>query len=443
MATSRKRSPTRLHLLTAREVHAAGDGDHGDGGGLLLRVRGDSASWVLRYSSPTGRRREMGLGPARRASVAAAGETLTAARDLAHEARELLRRGVDPLDEREQAREDQRQAEAVRQQRKGRAHWTLARCARDYHERVIEPNRTTKHAAQWIASLENHVPGDLWHRPIFEVDAPALLRALTAIKPHERARNLTQGARVVETVQRIRQRLDAVFEDAIFHGRAEVNPAAGVRRKLREHMPRPKAGRFAALPWQRAPELMAKLREAPGTAARALELAVLSAARTSEVLLSEWSEFDLQAQTWAVPAARMKAKEDHIVYLSPRAVEVLRAQLGQDTRLVFPSPASLLKPEGQRAPLSNMAMLTTLGRLGYRDQTTVHGLARATFSTWANETAAARPDVIEACLAHEEANRVRAAYNRSEFAAERRALLAAWAQFLARPVLHLVATKNG
>jgi hypothetical protein len=85
-----------------------------------------------------------------------------------------------------------------------------------------------------------------------------------------------------------------------------------------------------------------------------------------------------------------------------------------------------------------MAMLVTLDRLGYRDRTTVHGLARATFSTWANETGAARPDVIEACLAHEEGNRVSAAYNRATFNTERKALLQAWAEYLARPAATVV-----
>jgi hypothetical protein len=83
--------------------------------------------------------------------------------------------------------------------------------------------------------------------------------------------------------------------------------------------------------------------------------------------------------------------------------------------------------------MSNMALLTTLDRLGARQATTVHGLCRATFSTWANETGAARPDVVEACLAHKEGDKVRRAYNRASFAAERRALLNAWATFLATP----------
>ncbi len=422
----------RLHRLTAREVHAAQSGDHADGGGLMLRVNGPAASWVLRYTAPTGKRREMGLGVAHRGSPAQAGATLTAARDGAHKARELLRQGRDPLDAKAHERESARAADAARKANKARERWTLARCSRDYHERVIEPTKTAKHSAQWIASLENHVPAALWSRPIDEIEPPELLQALLAIKPHERARNLAHGDKVAETVQRIRQRLDAVFEDAIFHRRCTANPAAAVRRKMRETMPRKEAGGFAMLPFQEAPALLGRLREAPGTAARCLEFAVLTAARTSEAIGAEWCEIDLEARTWLVPFDRMKASgkkkaEPHLVHLSARAVDVLRWQLGQHARLVFPSTMK------KDAPQSNMAMLAVLDRLGVRDRTTVHGLCRATFSTWAYETAAARPDVIEACLAHREADKVKAAYNRAQFNDERRALLTAWAEYLARP----------
>jgi integrase len=418
---------TRLQMLSARQVQAAGDGDHADGGGLRLRVTAGRAQWVLRYTSPAGRRREMGLGSASRHNTAAAGDSLGTARRLAHEARELLRTGTDPLDARELHRDAARQADDAHKAAKARQRWTLARCARDYHERVIEKTRTPKHSAQWISSLENHIPPALWRAPIDSIEPPALLTALLGVKPHERARR-HKGDTVPETLRRIRQRLDAIFEDAIFHGRASTNPAAAIKRKMRETAPKREVrGQFAALPYKEAPALLQRLREAPGTAARSLELAVLTAARTSEVLLAEWAEFDLDAATWVVPAGHMKAKESHTVYLPARAVEIVKAQAGQDARLVFPST---MPKEGRARPQSNMAMLAVLDRLGVRDQTTVHGLARATFSTWANETGAARPDVIEACLAHAEGNRVRAAYNRSQFADERRALLAAWAQYL-------------
>jgi integrase len=419
-----------INKLAARKVQAAGEGDHADGGGLLLRVNGGRATWVLRFTAPTGKRREMGLGAAHRASVAQAGESLKTARDLAHEARELLRRGVDPIDSRDERRSVERDAEQARKAERERQQRTLARCARDYHARVIEPSRTEKHAAQWLASLENHVPDDLWHSPIETITAPAVLAALNAVKPHERARNLTDDHRLAETVRRIRQRLEAIFEDATFHGWCASNPAAAVRRKLREQAPRVKKGQFKALAYREAPALLARIRATEGTAARALEFAVLTAARTGEVLGIEWSEIDFDAATWTVPAERMKAREAHTAPLSGRAVDILRAQRRIDPRLVFPSPATLDRPDGKRRPLSNMAMLATLDRLGVRDRTTVHGLCRSTFSTWANESGAARPDAIEACLAHREGDRIRAAYNRSKFDDERRTLLESWAQYL-------------
>lgn len=315
---------------------------------------------------------------------------------------------------------------------KAREHMTLARAAREYHERVIEPSRTSKHAAQWIASLEHHVTGVVWNKPIADIDAPELPAALSTVRALD-----NKAARVPETLQRVRQRLDAVFEDAILHKRCTSNPAAAVRRKMRESMPRKKAGQFAALPYREAPAFMSRLRQAEGIAARCLEFAMLTAARTGEVLGAVWSEFDLAAAVWLVPAARMKSSgketaEDHLVHLSARAVEILEQQKGLDASVVFPS--TML--DGR--PMSNMAMLAVLGRMGERKRTTVHGLCRATFSTWAYETAAARPDVIEACLAHREADKVKAAYNRAKFTDERRALLAAWAEYLARPAAQVL-----
>ena len=194
MAT--KRLLSRLHLLTVRQVQTAGDGDHTDGGGLLLRIRGASASWVFRYTAPTGKRREMGLGVAHRSNPAHAGASLTAARDLAFAARDQLARNLDPIDEREKVRDAGREAERLQKAQKVRQRMTLARAARNYHERVIEPSRSTKHAAQWIASLENHMPAELWAKPIDQVTAPELLAMLQAMTPHERARNTDGGTPV-------------------------------------------------------------------------------------------------------------------------------------------------------------------------------------------------------------------------------------------------------
>ncbi len=137
----------------------------------------------------------------------------------------------------------------------------------------------------------------------------------------------------------------------------------------------------------------------------------------------QWSEISSSGDVWTVPAVRMKAGAAHTVYLSKPARAVLAKVRGFSKRWVFKSPVD-------DSPLSNMAMLTLLRRIGADKNTTVHGLCRASFSTWANETNAARREAIEACLAHREADRVAAAYNRAEFAQERRVLLAKWAEFI-------------
>jgi len=426
------KSKDKNERLQPLQVVKAAPGQYGDIPGLTLRVTDAGASWVYRYTSPSGRRREMGLGKCLRATLKQAGESLTQARDAAKKADAQLLQGIDPLQARDANREAAKAAEQAKRAEQARDRWTLARCARDYHERVIEKTRTAKHAAQWIASLENHMPGWIWHAPIADIKPVDLLRALEEAEPHERAR---RHGDLGETLRRIRQRLDAVFEDAVFYERATSNPAVAIRRKLAEVKPADKGGKLAALDYRQAPALLARLRAMPGTAARCLEFAVLTVSRTTEALMAQWSEIDLASGVWTLPPSRMKGREMHTVYLSPRALAILKAQAGQDKALIFPSTQK--GREGK--PLSNMALLAVLDRLGVRDQTTVHGLCRATFSTWANETGAARPDVIEACLAHNEQNKVRASYNRAGFAAERRVLLQAWADYLSRPAIALAA----
>lgn len=169
-------------------------------------VRGVSASWVLRYTAPSGRRREMGLGVARRGNSKETGESLTAAREGAGRARLQLQAGVDPIEDRQRQRAAAQTADAAIKAQKTRQQLTLARAARDYHERVIEPRLSAKHAAQWISSLENHVPPSIWHKQIDLVEAPELLGALSSVRSLEE-----KNARVPETLRRIRQRLDAVY----------------------------------------------------------------------------------------------------------------------------------------------------------------------------------------------------------------------------------------
>lgn len=402
------------NLLTARQVHVAADGDYSDGDGLILCVNNDRAQWVYRFTSPAGKRREQGLGGATRNNIAAAGKSLTTARDEAEKSRRLLREGIDPIEHAKAQREtEQRKAESAKLAQQAERQ-TLARCARAYHVRVIEPQRSTKHAADWINSLEQHVPPAIWNAPIGEVTAPQLLDFFVAIRRSHR-----------ETGRRVVQRLCRVYSDAVFRGQAAGNVAAAAAERLRELGIRREVISYAALPFAEVPRFMTRLREQRGIAARALDFAVLTAARTGEVLGAQWTEFDLDAGLWVVPKERMKGGEAHAIYLSPRAVEIVKAaqEYGGESH-VFPSVRDAA------APLSNMAMLTLLRRMDADKRTTVHGLCRASFSTWAHETGAARSEVIEACLAHREGDRVKAAYNRAQFAAERRQLLAAWSDYI-------------
>jgi len=399
------------HLLSARQVQTA-SADLPDGDGLILRVKPNGASWTLRYTSPSGRRREFGLGKVVRHSLEAAGASLTRARQCAEEARALLDSGIDPIGEKRAKREKIHQAEVQRRAEAKRERTTLARVARAYHERVIEPRRTLTHSREWIGSLERHVPTELWHKPIDRIDAPELLDAVATIT-----------LKYPETGRRVRQRLELVFADAEFRKLCAGNPGRAIREKVREQCGGRKTESYRALGYWDVPAFVERLRAVQGISARALEFALLTAARTGEIVGARWSEIDLGSKTWTVPAERMKARQPHVVPLSDRAIEILEGQRGISTRYVFPSV------RGEGAPLSNMAMLECLRRL-VGGQTTVHGLCRASFATWAYEAAGAREEIVETCLAHKEADRVKAAYDRSQHHAARRRLLQTWANFV-------------
>lgn len=391
-----------IHRLSALECRTVGDGKHADGAGLFLIVRGSSRAWVLRYTAPDGRRREYGLGKLDKVG-------LKQARDAAAEARVKISRGLDPVEEKQALRAAGAQMRAAATRVRTTEQATLRRVLRAYHEKHVEPALTEKHGRQWLASVEAHVPRTILDKPIAEIKAGELLDALQPL-----------FVTVPETARRVRQRLDTVFDDAVLRNLAPTNPAKIIARKLRQKHDK---GHFRALPADKVHELVAQVRALPSTSARALEFAILNAARTSEVLNMEWSELSADGATWTVPAARMKSRAVHAVHLSPAARAVLDRVRGLSKRWPFRSP-------NRDAPLSNMAMLILLRRLNVDQETTVHGVARATFSTWAYETGVARPDVIEACLAHKEQDRIKAAYNRAHFTEERRALLAKWANFI-------------
>jgi integrase len=177
-----------------------------------------------------------------------------------------------------------------------------------------------------------------------------------------------------------------------------------------------------ALPYADLSAFMIKLRAQEGTAARALEVLILTATRTNEVIGATWSEFDLDESVWTIPAERMKMRKEHRVPLSARAIALVKAQ--QEVRrgdYVFPG-------RRDKTPLSNMAMLQLLERMK-RDDITVHGF-RSTFRDWAGETTHYPREVCEAALAHGIKDKAEAAYARGDLFVKRAALMQDWADFV-------------
>jgi integrase len=191
---------------------------------------------------------------------------------------------------------------------------------------------------------------------------------------------------------------------------------------------------LAALPYHDLPRFLADLRQRDAFAARALEFLILTAARTGEVIGARWSEIDLLDKAWTVPAARMKAKREHRVPLSSRAVGILHEMangrsIGSDA-LVFPGA----KPGN---PLSNMSLLMLLRRMNLQ-KLTVHGF-RSTFKTWASERTSFQNEIVEAALAHVIGDKVEQAYRRGDMFERRRRLMQQWAAFCtAAPAQHVV-----
>lgn len=182
-----------------------------------------------------------------------------------------------------------------------------------------------------------------------------------------------------------------------------------------------KVEHHAAMAFDDLPALMSELRAATGLTSRALEFTILTAARTTEALGAQWSEFDLEKKIWTVPAVRMKAGKVHRVPLSMRAVEIIKElETIKRNEFVFPG----LKP-GRH--LSNMCLLMLLRRMKRADLT-VHGF-RATFRDWAAETTSFPDFVVEMALAHAMGNGVEAAYRRGDLFEKRRRLMNAWSQF--------------
>jgi integrase len=390
--------------------HIKRPGRYCDGGNLYLQVRNSTSkkspdsinkSWAFRYSR-NDKQTWMGLGPYPDVSLAEA-------RELATDARKQLLKGIDPLtDKRARKRAARRAHDDI---------LSFAECAEKYIDAQAPGWSNPKHIDQWRNTLKNVAGPVFGHLPVDEIDTALVMRCIEPLWTTK-----------TETASRLRGRIESVLDWATVRGyRGGDNPARW-RGHLDKLLPRPslvtRVKHHAALPYTEAGAFLQTLRDDPGIASRALELTILTAARTNEVIQAEWSEFDLGLGIWVVPAERMKSKREHRVPLSDDAVSVLKAVEGRSQRYVFPG-------HKRGSHLSNIAMLQVLKRLG-RTDITVHGF-RSTFRDWCAESTNYPSDVAEMALAHVLRDKTEAAYRRGDLFEKRARLMADWARYCSKP----------
>lgn len=382
----------KTNILTAKMVRDLTEpGLHADGDRLYLEI-GKTGSKRWTYIFPfNGKRRQKGFGSVSEVS-------LKQARDKRREAETMVRQGINPI-------------EGNRPVAKPDRATTFGAVALDYIASQEPGWKNAKHRQQWPNTLRTYAKA-IWDTPINTIGVTDVQNILKPIW-HKKT----------ETAKRVRGRIEKVLGAATVLGlRSGHNPAAwhgnlehllGKQRKgPKRHQP--------AMPYTAAPSFLTDLKDQDGLAARALELLIHTATRTSEVLNARWSEFDLERRIWVIPAERMKAGKEHRVPLTPQAVELLRSLVGHRTFL-FPG-------QSNSKPLSNMAMLMLLRRMEV-DNVTVHGF-RSSFRDWVGECTNEPREIAEMALAHEVGSEVERAYRRGDALDKRRKLMERWSNYL-------------
>lgn len=399
----------KLHRLSHRKVTTiTKPGRYSDGHGLYLLVReGGAKYWLYRYQRDK-KERDMGLGTLSALSLAQA-------RERAAEARTLLADGKDPLIEK-----------AVR---RGHGAKLWGKCVEDYRETHKSSWKGAKEAGVFTQRLKDFGPD--WTTPASAVDTALVISKLRAVW-------MTK----TETARKVRSYIERVWDAAKVEGCVSGENPARWKGHLDKLLAKPskvaKTNPHPALPYGELRRFLADLRKRDAPAARAAEFAILTAARSGEVRLAQWSEFDLKAKTWTVPAARMKASREHRVPLSSRALAILKKQ-PKEGAFVFPGPS---------APKLSDAAITQLirrmhdadvakGGEGYVDPkqgdkpVVLHGF-RSTFRDWAAIETGFSREVIELSLAHAVKGKQEGAYWRDDALDKRRDLMKEWDAFCKR-----------
>jgi integrase len=364
--------------------------------GLHILIRNkDHKSWVLRFTAQ-GRRREMGLG-----SFPEVG--LAEARKKVEEARAALKKGIDPI--------EARKAAAMTTERSPEtAPVTFRDFATDWIGNRKAEWRNGKHSDQWISTLERYVfpvIGDLPPAEINTEHVLAILQPIWTTKPEtaSRVRGRVERILAAATTRHFRQGMNP----ALWRGHLDTLLSASSRIKKVRHHP--------AVDYQSMPAFMAEVGHRPGVATLALQFTILTACRTSEVILGRRDE--VRDDVWVIPGERMKAGREHRVPLNEGMQDLLARSAELD-----PDSPYLFSRHGR--PLSNMAMLELVRSI--EPGKTVHGF-RSTFRDWVSEDTAFSPEIAEMALAHVIANKVEAAYRRGNLLEKRRQLMDAWASY--------------
>ncbi|APW46913.1 tyrosine-type recombinase/integrase [Rhodoferax antarcticus] len=364
--------------------------------GLYLHINKSGAkSWILR-SKIGSKRRDMGLG-------GFPDVTLAGAKEKARRARDSIELGIDPITERKQAKSALSAKQATEK--------TFRQAALEYIDTHRDTWANVKHAAQWTATLETYAFPFMGDLLVCDVGQAHVLAALEPIWKTK-----------TETATRVRGRIEKILDYATVRKyRTGENPARW-KGHLEQLLPAPgkitKVEHHRALPVDAMGAFMADLRQREGTAARALEFAILCASRSGEVRGAKWSEFDLDAAIWVIPAVRMKAKVQHRVPLSAPLIQILNER-SKDAK-----PDDLLFPAPRGGVLSDMTLTALTRRMGI--DAVPHGF-RSTFRDWAAERTNFPRELAEQALAHKLEDKVEAAYLRSDQLEKRRALMQSWA----------------
>ncbi len=397
---------TRSHApnqLSAVALPTLGEGWHADGGNLYLFIRGASKGWVFRYTSPGGTRRNMGLGSFPAVSLATARK----------EAAKLREQVKNPLDRKDPIAEGQ--AKRQRAIIEAAKRITFAQASEAYISAKAPEWKNAKHAAQWGATLATYAHPVFGALPVAAIDTALVVKALEPIWTEKN-----------ETASRLRGRIESILDWSTTSGYRQGENPARWRGHLDNLLAKPskvqKVEHHAALPFAEMASFIVELRKREGYGARALELAILTAARSGEVRGATWGEFDLSGACWTIPAGRMKAEKEHRIPLSGAALALLKAlPQGEGTALLFPSTKG--------TELSDMTLGAVIKRMGH--EVTAHGF-RSTFRDWAGETTSYPREVIEHALAHQLKDKAEAAYARGSLFEKRRALMQDWARYCER-----------